>query len=99
MKTKAAVLCEIGKPLAIEEHDLALTATARILETVGEEVTDIRSRRALLEADLVALPLTVYTHTYAVDPETSSRAMSLFERLLLLGGHEARRALTDWDRR
>ena len=87
------------KPLIIEEHDLALEVTSRILDAAGGEVTDFRSSRALLEADLVALPLTVYTHTCTTDAATSSRAMDLFERLLVLGSHAAGQALEDWDRR
>ncbi|MCL4298980.1 MAG: ATP-binding protein [Anaerolineae bacterium] len=83
-------------PLAVDEHELALTVTAQILDAVGAEVVDIRTSRALLERDLVRLPLTVYTH--ADDPEIKSQAMALFERLLLMGSREAQQALSDWDR-
>lgn len=84
-------------PLAVDEHELALKATAQILDAVGGEVVDIRTSRAIMERDLVRLPLTVYTH--ADDPATKSQAMELFERLLLMGSQEAQQALSDWDRR
>jgi len=83
--------------LAADEHELALKVTARILDVVGTEVVDIRTARAIMERDLVRLPLTVYTH--ADDPEVRSQAMKLFERLLLMGSREAQQALSDWDRR
>jgi len=84
------------KILAPDEHDLALRVTTRILDTVGNEIVDIRTSRALLEHDLVQLPLTVYTHS--VDPTTKSHAMDIFERLLLLGSRVAQETLADWDR-
>lgn len=52
---------------------------------------------AALERDLARLPLVVYNHT--VDPDEKSRAMDLFERMLLLGSQAAKQALSDWDRR
>ncbi len=84
-------------PLAADEHELALKATAQILDAVGSEVVDIRTSRALMERDLVRLPLTVYTH--ADDPKIKSQAMALFERLLMMDSREAKQALSDWDRR
>ena len=51
---------------------------------------------ALLERDLVRLALAVYN--YATDSAIKSRAITLFERLLLLGSAEAEKALGDWDR-
>lgn len=85
------------KQLAADEHKLALRVTSCILEVVGKEIVDMRTSRALLEPDLVQLPLIVYTHTD--DQTTKSRAMDLFERFLLLGSRTAQRALADWDRR
>jgi len=85
------------KTLAADEHDLALRVTTQILDTAGNEVVDIRTSHALLEHDLVQLPLTVYTHS--VDPTTKSHAMDIFERLLLLGSRVAQETLADWDRR
>jgi len=70
--------------------------TERILDVAGSEVTDVRTAASILERDLVRLPLTVYTHT--ADQVEKSRAMDLFERLLLLGSRTAYRALRDWDR-
>ena len=81
--------------LVVDEHELALKVTAQILDAVGAEVVDIRTSRALMERDLVHLPLTVYTHTD--DSEIKSQAMALFERLLMMGSREAQNALSDWD--
>jgi len=83
-------------PLVADAPDLALEVTERILDVAGSEVTDVRTAASILERDLVRLPLTVYTHT--ADQVEKSRAMDLFERLLLLGSRTAYRALRDWDR-
>ena len=83
-------------PLAADAPDLALMVTERILNVAGSDVTDVRTAAAILERDLVRLPLTVYTHAF--DPVEKSRAMELFERLLLLGSRTAHRALREWDR-
>ena len=85
------------KTLAPDEHDLALRVTTRVLDVAGNQVVDIRTSKALLEQDLVQLPLTVYTHS--VDPAMKSRAMDALERLLLLDSRVAQEALADWDRR
>lgn len=84
-------------PLAADAPELSLDATERILNIAGSEVTDVRKAAAILERDLVRLPLTVHTHT--PDPRKRSRAMDLFELLLLEGSRSAHRALEDWDRR
>ncbi len=60
-------------------------------------MVDVHTPRAILERDLVRLPLTVYTH--ANDPEMKSQAMAVFERMLMIGSREARKALGDWDGR
>ena len=85
------------KPLAVDEHELALSATVGLLDAIGKEIVDIQKSEALLEEDLAWLPLTVYTHTD--NQEMKSRAMDVFERLLLLGSWTAQQALADWDRR
>ena len=90
-------LIEYLGPLAADEHELALQVTSRLLDVAGSDIVDIRASMAILERNSVRLPLTVYTH--ADDPETKSRAMGLFEQLLLLGSRSAHQALTDWDRR
>ncbi len=90
-------LVKFLKPLAADEPDLALRATARILEATGNEIVDLRTSAARLEPDMVQLPLAVYTRTD--DQSIKSRAMELFERLLLLGSRTAHQALADWDRR
>lgn len=90
-------LIEYLSPLAVDEHTLVLQATARILDEAGNEIVDIQTVTAILEQDVVRLPLTVYTH--AVESEIRARAMDLFERLLLLGSQTAHKALADWDRR
>lgn len=89
-------LVEYLAPLAADAPDLALEVTERILDAIEIEVTDVRKVPSILERDVVRLPLTVYTHT--PDPKKRSRAMSLFERLLLLGSRAAHQALEDWDR-
>jgi hypothetical protein len=89
-------LVEYLVPLAADVPDLALDATEQLLDIAGGEVTDVRRASFILERDLVRLPLTVYTHTS--DPEKKSRAMDLFERLLLQGSRSAHQALEDWDR-
>ncbi|MGA9349326.1 MAG: ATP-binding protein [Anaerolineae bacterium] len=90
-------LVEYLAPLALDVPDLALVVTECILDAAGSDVTDMRTTWSILERDLVRLPLTVYTHAF--DPVEKSRAMDLFERLLLLGSRAAHQALTDWDRR
>ncbi len=77
--------------------DLSLMVTEHILDVGASDVTDVHKAAFILERDLVRLPLSVYTHT--LDPDEKSRAMDLFEHLLLLGSREARKALEDWDRR
>jgi hypothetical protein len=89
-------LVEYLAPLAVDEPDLALMVTEHVLDVAGSEVTDIRTAASILERDLVRLPLTVYTHAF--HPTEKSRAMDLFERLLLLGSRTAQQALRDWDR-
>jgi hypothetical protein len=90
-------LIEYIAPLTLEAPDLALDVTEKILDEIGSDVADIRKASFILERDVVRLPLTVYTHSS--DPEEKSRAMDLFERLLLLGSRTAHQALKDWDRR
>ena len=85
------------KPLTADEQEMALQITTHILDMAGTDLVDIRTSTAILERDLVRLPLAVYTH--ATDPELKSQAMSLFERLLLIGSRSADQALADWDRR
>ena len=90
-------LIEYLNPLAIEEHELALHVTERILDIGGDEIIDMRRPLAIIERDLVKLPLTVYTHT--LDTKQQEYAMTLFEQLLVKGSHSAVQALSDWDRR
>jgi hypothetical protein len=90
-------LVEYLAPLAADAPDLALNVTERILEVADSEITDMHGSASILEQDLVRLPLTVYTHSF--NPEQKSRAMGLFESLLLLGSRSAHQALEDWDRR
>ena len=85
------------KSVACDDYELALMATSRILDAVGDQVLDMSTHWAVLEADLVQLPLAVYNH--ASDADVQARAMDVFERLLLLGTRSAHEALADWDRR
>lgn len=96
LRSGAGHLVRYLKSVACNDYDLTLAATTRILDELGEAVLDIRTRWAILEADLVQLPLAVYQH--ADDPVIKGRAMDLFERLLMAGSHSAHRALADWDR-
>jgi hypothetical protein len=90
-------LVEYLAPLTADALDLALDVTERILDVMGDEVEDVQRAAFVVERDLVRLPLTVYTHTQ--DPNQKSRAMDLFERLLLRGSRSAQKALEEWDRR
>lgn len=93
----ASHVIEYLQALAIEEHETVLAASAHILDVAGDQILDIRTSLSVYEDDLVRLPLAVYTH--ATDPGVKSRAMDLFERMLLMGSREAHQALSDWDRR
>lgn len=95
--TGSSHLMDYLKLLAADEHDLVLRATGYLLEAAGNELVDISTAGVLLEHDLARLPLIVYTHTD--DQEMKSRAIDVFERLLLVGSWTARQALEDWDRR
>ncbi len=90
-------LIEYLNPLAIEEHELALHITERILDIGGDEIVDMRHSLRIIERDLVKLPLTVYTHT--LDTKQQEHAMMLFEQLLVKGSRSASQALSEWDRR
>lgn len=96
LRSGSQYLIRYLKSVACDDYDLALDATERILEEVGDSILDIRTRWAALEADLVQLPLAVYNH--AISPTVKERAMDLFERLLVAGSRSAHRALADWDR-
>ncbi len=82
--------------LSADAPELALDVTERILNVMGRDLTNISKVTSLLECDLVRLPLTVYTHTS--DSIKKSRAMGIFEELLLQGSRSAYQALEDWDR-
>ena len=97
LRSGAEHLIRYLKSVACDDYDLTLDATERILDEVGDSVLDIRTRWAVLEADLVQLPLAVYNH--AIDPAIKGRAMDLFERLLVAGSRSAHGALAEWDRR
>jgi hypothetical protein len=84
-------------PLCRRAGDLALRIVNRILDVAGDKVVDMRTREAVLEADLARLPLNVYR--YSSDPATRDAALSAFERLLLLNSRTAYSALKDWERK
>jgi hypothetical protein len=90
-------LVKYFKQIAADEHDLTLNVTERILDEGGDDLFTVKKNRVLDDTDLVALPLTVYTH--ANNREIKNRAIELFERLLLKGSYAAQRALNDWDRK
>lgn len=90
-------LIEYLGSLVAENPTLALDATERILNVAGQQVVDIRTSAGLIERNLVQLPLNVYMRSE--DDLLRSRAMDLFERLLLMGSHAAHQALQDYDRR
>lgn len=84
-------------PLATELPDFAMQVAEKIVELFGRNITDIQHAEMVLEKDLARLPLTIYN--YVDDLTIKSRAMDLFDCLLLLGSHTAQQALQDWDRR
>lgn len=84
-------------PLATDVQLLALDTVERLLNEVGQDIASIRTAHAALDMDLVRILLTVYHH--ADDDILESRAIDLFERMLLHGSWQASRALAEWDRR
>jgi len=76
---------------------LALLTMNRILDLVGNEITDMRTSVAIIEPYLVRLSLAIYK--YMEDPEIKSQALAAFERLLVLGSRTANQALQDEDRK
>jgi hypothetical protein len=93
----ARPLIEYLRPIVADQPELALQVTERIVGVAGQQILGFDSPFTMIDRELTQLPLTVYTHT---DDETiRSRAMDLFERLLLLGSYSAQTALQDYDRR
>lgn len=90
-------LLKFLKLIVVDEPEFALHAVGRVLEIVGNELVNIRSGMAILEDDVVHLLLAIYNHS--AESTLQSQAIDRFERLLLLGGRQARQALADWDRR
>ncbi|MCA9997355.1 MAG: hypothetical protein KDE56_16465, partial [Anaerolineales bacterium] len=89
-------LLEYLNPLAAAEPELALAVTRRILEGTSRDLVDFRRPFAMVERELVRLPLTVYNHTLAA--ALKEQAMDLFEEMLVRNGRLAHQALADWDR-
>ncbi len=97
LRVGAEQLVLFMKRVALEDCELTLEATQRVLDELGALVFDISTRWAFLERELAQLPLAVYNHVD--DAEMKGQAMDLFERLLLAGSRSAQEALADWDRR
>ncbi|CAG0935133.1 hypothetical protein TFLX_03965 [Thermoflexales bacterium] len=97
LQSDAEHLVEYLGPLVADDPELVLKVTDRILDTIGTQVVDVRTSISVIERSLVQLPLNVYLH--ADNADVKSRAMSLFERLLLMGSYSAHQALQDYDRR
>lgn len=85
------------KKITWDDPSLVLRAVSRLLDVSGNQILDIRTIHAMHEGDLAQLVLAVYNQVG--DNEIKSRAMDLFERLLLMGSGAAQRALAQWDRR
>lgn len=76
---------------------LTLLTMNRILDLVGNEITDMRTSATIIEPYLVRLSLAIYK--YVEDPEIKSQALAAFERLLIFGSRTANQALQDEDRK
>lgn len=77
--------------------DLALRIVNRVLDIAGDKVVDMRTREAILEADLTRLPLNVYR--CSEDLAIRDAALYAFERMLLLNSRTAYSALKDWEQK
>lgn len=75
----------------LEHPEMAMTIGERIQSALGIDIVDIQKATALLDDDLVNLAISIQTHS--TDPALKSRAMDLFERVMELGSHYARKAL------
>ncbi len=82
--------------IQLEYPEIALSIAERIQLELGKDIVDIRKATALLDDDLVNLAVSIHTHSGA--PKLKSRAMDVFERVMDLGSHYARRALEAVDR-
>ncbi len=80
----------------LEYPRIALTIAERIQLELGKDIVDIQKATALLDDDLVNLVISIHTHSGAT--KLKSRAMDVFERVMDLGSHYARRALEAVDR-
>ena len=90
-------LIEFLGPIVASEPELGLEVTEATLATLGDQAINYRTPIAMIERHLVQLPLNIYLH--ATDESVKSRAMDLFEQLLLMGSHSAFEALQEYDRR
>jgi hypothetical protein len=103
----AAHLSAYVERIAKYEHDLALQVTAAILDAVDREKAQPSDASAfsagtplsqvLRDEEFVRLPITVYMKSH--DDEKRRAAMTMFDRLLILGSYQAHAVLSEWDRR
>ena len=68
---------------------LTLDAAEEVHARLGRAIVDISSKHALVDDDLVNAIVALYNHC----PKMRERAMSIFERLMLLGSRHAGKAL------
>lgn len=90
LKRETRYIIDFVKPLATDEHELALGLTRAVLQAIENQ--DIKE---FWDDDLVSLPLTVYNRSR--DAQIKNQAIDLFERSLQLGVRGAKKALGDWD--
>jgi hypothetical protein len=82
--------------IQIEYPGIALAIAERIQTKLGKEIVDIQKATALLDNDLVNLAISIQTHSGNIG--LNSRAMDLFERVMDIGSHYARKALEEVSR-
>ncbi len=82
--------------IQLEYPEVALAIAERIQSKLGKDIVDIQKATALLDDDLVNLAISIQTHSRGID--LKSRATDLFERVMDLGSHYARKALEEINR-
>lgn len=87
----ARSLIEYLKPIASNEPEFALDVIGVILQKLSE----VDDNWLLIESDIAQLVLSAYRNT--LDPGLQTRAMDLFDQLLMFGSGSARKFLEDWD--
>lgn len=84
-------LLEYLKPIAPDEPEFVLD----IVDEILQRITQVDESWLLIESDIAQLVLSAYRNT--LDSRLQTRAMDLFDRLLMYGSRSARKFLEDWD--